>query len=318
MDTLSEILADVRFVEGHYYQCRLGAPWHLSMPANGRICFYIVTQGHIWLKLDNMAAVEIKAGEILVLHAAVRYSLHSDAACRELSGMDPATLNGLEQPYGTLTLGGAGEATTIVHGSGKLAGGRDTLLRALPTFIHAPIPLGDTGAWQNVLPLLIENGTKDYRQGRAVMVNRICELLWTECVRNYVSSLPVACQGWLRALQDRYVCTALGKMHSEPAYPWTVPELAAVSGLSRSAFAARFGEVMNESPQAYLTRHRMQIAAQLLVESSLSMTVIANQVGYGSETAFSQAFKREMGKNPSQWRIGMRQDGKDSLTPTAA
>lgn len=71
---------------------------------------------------------------------------------------------------------------------------------------------------------------------------------------------------------------------------------------SRSKFASLFHEVIGESPLAYLQQHRMRLASQYLRKSNYSIHLIANKVGYSSETAFSQAFKRTFEVSPKQYR----------------
>jgi AraC-like DNA-binding protein len=91
-------------------------------------------------------------------------------------------------------------------------------------------------------------------------------------------------------------------MHAQPEHDWTISRLATAAAMSRSAFAARFTELVGEPPMRYLTRWRMAAAARLLAEGRASLFQIAQQVGYDSEAAFSKAFKREKGMNPSQYR----------------
>jgi len=91
-------------------------------------------------------------------------------------------------------------------------------------------------------------------------------------------------------------------MHGDPGRDWSVPELAECARLSRSAFAERFGHVLGQPPLSYLTEHRMRLAAWKLAHTRLSIAQIADQVGYRSETAFSQAFKRHHGEPPSKMR----------------
>jgi AraC-like DNA-binding protein len=95
---------------------------------------------------------------------------------------------------------------------------------------------------------------------------------------------------------------ALAHIHQDPRRNWTVPELAQQACLSRSAFAERFSQTMGEPPLTYLTRHRMRLAARHLGRTVLPVSKVADLVGYASETAFSQAFKREFGMPPTQWR----------------
>jgi AraC-like DNA-binding protein len=140
------------------------------------------------------------------------------------------------------------------------------------------------------------------RAGGATVLAKLSELLFVEAVRQYIEALPQEQTGWLAGLRDRFVGRALALMHQDPAYPWTVDELAQQIGLSRSALAERFGELLGQPPMQYLTRWRILLAAQHLLSGSRGVAQVAEEVGYQSEAAFSRAFKRELGVPPATWR----------------
>ena len=114
--------------------------------------------------------------------------------------------------------------------------------------------------------------------------------------------LPAQQVGWLSALKDPIVSQVLERIHGDPAHPWTVPALADQLGISRSALAARFTELVGQPPMKYLTYWRLQLASQQLQYSDDSIAKIAIQVGYESEAAFNRAFKRHVGMPPGVWR----------------
>jgi AraC-like DNA-binding protein len=91
-------------------------------------------------------------------------------------------------------------------------------------------------------------------------------------------------------------------LHAQPAHSWTVDELAHNVGLSRSALAQRFTDLLGLPPMQYLARWRLQVAAQELLIGSKSLAAVAAQVGYELEAAFNRAFKREFGMPPAGWR----------------
>ncbi len=72
--------------------------------------------------------------------------------------------------------------------------------------------------------------------------------------------------------------------------------------MSRSAFFARFSQVVGETPASYLTRFRMHFARSELSHYDRGLAKVAARVGYGSEAAFSRAFKKQVGVSPSIWR----------------
>jgi transcriptional regulator GlxA family with amidase domain len=126
----------------------------------------------------------------------------------------------------------------------------------------------------------------------------------------YAREAERGAQGWAGALQDRAVRTALENIQQSPATPWTVAQLAAAGGISRTAFARRFRTLVGEAPLTYLTRWRMTIAARLLRETDLPIESVAARVGYGSPYAFGKAFKRSMGPAPGAYRHANQQDSR--------
>jgi len=91
-------------------------------------------------------------------------------------------------------------------------------------------------------------------------------------------------------------------MHERVENPWTVETLAASAGMSRSAFALRFKELLGETPLEYLTNWRMYKATGLLREDERKLFEVAKSVGYESDAAFSKAFKRVLGMAPKEYR----------------
>jgi len=134
------------------------------------------------------------------------------------------------------------------------------------------------------------------------MLAKLSELMFVEALRNYIEALPPEQTGWLAGLRDRYVGRALTLLHSRPAEAWTVDLLAKEVALSRSALAERFTELLGQPPMQYLTRWRLQLAAQMLHSERRGIGAVASDVGYESEAAFNRAFKREFGAPPAAWR----------------
>src|SRR5690606_25239165 len=91
-------------------------------------------------------------------------------------------------------------------------------------------------------------------------------------------------------------------LHASPAKDWTLEELAKEVGLSRSVLAERFTDLVAIPPMQYLAKWRMQIASSMLSAGATNMANIAAETGYGSEAAFSRAFKKIVGMPPSEWR----------------
>jgi AraC-like DNA-binding protein len=150
--------------------------------------------------------------------------------------------------------------------------------------------------------------------GSETIITRLIDVMFVEAVRAWLKDQPEGSAGWLGALRDPPIGTALGLIHKAPEKQWTVPSLAAQVGMSRSPFAARFTALVGQAPMSYLKRWRLQLAARLLQNQALSLSSIAEQVGYESAAAFSRVFKREFGVAPGQYR---RHGGISEGTPGA-
>ena len=139
------------------------------------------------------------------------------------------------------------------------------------------------------------------RPGNAVMMDRICELFLIQVLRHLMRSDGTSA-GFIAALDDAYVGRALHHIHTEPSKAWNLEALAREAGLSRSAFAARFNQLVGMPPMSYLTMWRMQKARALLRNPYKLIAEIAREVGYSSDVALIRAFQRHFGKSPKTVR----------------
>jgi AraC-like DNA-binding protein len=134
------------------------------------------------------------------------------------------------------------------------------------------------------------------------VLTRLSELMFIEVVRRHLEGLAPGQLGFLSGLRDPQLGHALARVHERPGDDWTIEGLAQLAGMSRSAFAERFTQVLGIPPMQYVTQWRMQLASNLLSRTSLSLGQVAAQIGYESEAAFSRAFKKAVGDSPGSWR----------------
>ena len=93
------------------------------------------------------------------------------------------------------------------------------------------------------------------------------------------------------------------------SYPITVEDIASYVGLSRSHLFRSFEIVMQQSPKEYLTDFRMKQACYLLEHSNLSITAIANSVGFDNGLYFSKTFHKKKGLSPKEYRVTQKKSG---------
>ena len=199
--------------------------------------------------------------------------------------------------------GGGGELTRMVCGYLACDSSLfDTVLAALPRVMVVNMREGPGAQWLTSSIRFSISEAAGQRAGAGTVLAKLSELMFVEAIRRHIESLPPEQTGWLAGLRDRFVGKTLAMIHSKPAHPWTVEELAGAVGLSRSALADRFTALVGQPPMQYLTRWRLQLAANLLRAGTRNVASVAADVGYDSEAAFSRAFKRELGVAPAVWR----------------
>lgn len=172
------------------------------------------------------------------------------------------------------------------------------LLDALPVTLR--VEAGGTG--DPVLDHLAAEVALDV-PGQQVVLDRLLDWLLVCTLREWFDRPGSEPPAWWSAQRDPVAGDALRALHAEPAAPWTVAALAERIGVSRSTLAKRFTELVGEPPLTYLTRWRMTLAADLLVDrKTATIAEIARAVGYSDPFGFSAAFKRVRGVNPSEYR----------------
>jgi AraC-like DNA-binding protein len=133
------------------------------------------------------------------------------------------------------------------------------------------------------------------------VITRLADIVVIQALRAWIEADPGARSGWLGALRDPLIGRAIALVHADPARPWTVEGLARELAMSRSAFAARFTELVGEPAMQYVTTWRMHVALTEL-QGGATVGGLADRLGYRSEAAFARAFKRVIGTPPGAVR----------------
>lgn len=301
MDTLSEIVRSIRLRGRIYARWELTAPWGMALPAGEFASFHLVEEGECWLAAADGRSEALRGGELVVLFDGVAHAL-SDRPGRSATPVE--TLLQAQPPGARVCRhGGGGQMSRLVCGKFASEGlSRSSGFQALPAMVRLD---GGGTAGKTVDLLASEIATN--RPGSSAVAERLSEVLVVQVLREVLAegaSTPgSAGAGWLRAVRDEHVWTALGLLHSAPGTAWTVGDIARRVGLSRTVFADRFRSLVGETPMAYLGRLRHQLAARWLREGRLSVSEIAARVGYSSVSAFHRAFSKHAGEPP-----GLRRD----------
>lgn len=318
MDALSEVLRVVQLTGAVFLDARFSAPWSMISEQNEGLCaaylppcdrvvsFHFITAGECWAMLpdDPQGALLVKAGDILVVPRGEAHIMGSAPDLQPVSAgplladkVEPAAGGVMKLDYG----GGGGQVQIVCGFLAVQEVLKNPLLSALPRLFKVDMRGSSAGWLESSLSFAaLEAGAA--RPGSATVLAKLSELLFVEAIRRYVDTLPEGRKGWLGGLRDRFVAQALTLMHERPSHPWTVEDLAQRVGMSRSALAQRFTDLLDIPPMQYLAQWRLQLAAHQLRTGNLPLAAIAEQVGYDSEAAFNRAFKREFGLPPATWR----------------
>jgi AraC-like DNA-binding protein len=181
-------------------------------------------------------------------------------------------------------------------------GVNNSIAGALPDVVCLPLEQMPDAA--TVLQLLFDEAFAQ-RCGRTTVLNRLFEVVLIQVLRQLMERRLIK-GGMLAGLAHPRLRLALVAMHESPARSWSLQELGALCGMSRSVFANGFRDAVGCTPGVYLQNWRIAVAQRLLRQGQ-SLQQVTDAVGYGSETAFSRAFRARVGMPPRQWREAQRQ-----------
>ncbi len=311
-DLLSDALRAVRLTGALYYRVSTTTPWPVIRaplgvelaPAFARrtrnvASYHVVIEGSCWAAAEECDPVQLGEGDIVAFPTGAPYFL----ACELPPGKPPAEAGSLVDllrgvASGTVppsfTFGeGAGQTTFVCGFLGCDPLPFDPLFASLPPMLVAREVKGQLATLVELALAGVDGA------GSTSVRERLSESMFLETLRQHLISGETA--AWTCGTNDSVAAHALALLHDDPGYPWTLAALAAEVGASRSALAERFPKAVGQTPMQYLARRRLELAASLLNDGA-TIAAVAHRVGYGSEAAFSRAFKRSTGITPSTWR----------------
>lgn len=316
MDILSEVLRSVRMTGAIYFDVRPRAPWIAETPPVSRICakvmpefdyvipFHIMLDGWCWAYLrNNSEAIRMTEGDVVLFPQGDGHVMGTERGRGAKPDLGiyyrPADR---PLPFVLNELGGDGEPARFVCGYiGCDARPFNPILYSLPRMVHVRIPEGERNPSVDLIRIaLTESASR--REGSETVLAKLSELMFIAALRHYIDDLPPEAKDWFSGLRDPHISEALSLIHGRPGENWTLDRLAKEVHMSRSAFAEHFSEYVREPPMRYLARWRMQLALRLLESPNVSISQVANHVGYRSEPAFNRAFKKHVGTPPGEWR----------------
>ena len=275
-----------------------GGNWSLHLPPLGQVMFAAIVKGGCWLRLDgHREAIRLEEGDVGLLSGRDGFVM-----CDKLR-TKPTELQRTDT-WGEITKIGDGTGCTWLAGRVELDPASAVVLtQALPAVVHVRAAAAVKLRW--IVEELIEEQASTLA-GARIASAQLAQLFFVKILRAHLADPVATPAGWLRALSDEQLAPALRRIHDEPGRAFTLDELARAAGMSRTRFAVRFKAFAGVAPLAYVTTWRMRVAQRVLRDEDTAIRAIAESLGYASESAFSNAFKRVIGTAPSSYRVESR------------
>ena len=274
---------------------RASGRWAIRFPPPDKVKFFAVVNGSGWIRFeDGDPDLEIAQGDVVLLTATRPFILATDFSAKML---DAKTVFAKQQ--GKIASLNDGDDFSLI-GVHVHFEPPDLLAGALPPMICVRSASSRAGAMRWLLDELVRESATG-APGSEVASAQLAQLLFLNILRVHLETSGSS-TGWLRAVTDRRLAPALRLIHGDPGHPWTLEELAKAAAMSRTTFAAHFKSTAGVAPLTYLTEWRMRLAEKTLREERTPVAVLARSLGYTSESAFSNAFKRVTGQAPKRFR----------------
>ncbi len=279
----------------------VGGTWGLRIPKPNLIVFAAIAKGTCWLRLDSQKKkpLQLHEGDVGLLDGSTKFFIGSSL---EAPGRDvePTDMGGQIDQITDHT-----DCVVLIGRVSLHPSSAALMTEVLPPSIHIRAASPKAAGLRWLVEQLLEE-QRSHTPGTSVASEKLAELLFVQVLRTHVASGGALPAGWLRATGDDRILRALRLIHDEPGRAWNLNDLAKAAAMSRTRFAVQFKSVAGVAPLAYLGEWRMRLAQKRLREEQASISELARSLGYTSESAFSNAFKRITGTAPRTYRAAER------------
>lgn len=298
MDALSDVLSLLKLRTYMVGGLDVGGDLSIQFPAFEGLKCYAIMSGQGWLSVEGGSEpIKLTAGDCFLLPQGRPFRLATDLTLPAIDGGKVFSQAGNGQVF---THNGGGDCLVVAAHFNLIGRSADVLLEILPPIVQV-LEDEDKDEIRWCLDRLMRE-LRLPRPGGFLIAQQLCQMMLVQVLRVHVMTAADGRTGWLLALADKQMNTALTAIHASPAHRWTLNTLAEHAGLSRTTFAVKFKAMVGAPPMEYLAKWRMLVAGDKLMNSSESIGAIASSLGYESSSAFSATFKRLMGCPPRDYR----------------
>ncbi|MGW0601574.1 cupin domain-containing protein [Streptomyces sp. NPDC002776] len=264
IDPLADLLNGVRTSGSVVNQSLLTGSWAARFEDGSPLALAVLIHGCAWITLEGGAPVRLGPGDVAVVCGGVPYVIanapvtepdvviQAGGRCTTAQGEEllPPQIPGPDvryaaEPDRTLLINGLYTVDTRAPGR---------LLSALPPLAVIEASVGNCP----VSHALFEEITRA-EPGQQILLDRTMDLMLITALRAWFTRPGAQIPNWYLAYSDPVLAPALRLLHADPAHPWTLPALAAKSGVSRAHLARRFHALVGQPPMTYLRQRRLAL-----------------------------------------------------------
>ncbi|MBN9383571.1 MAG: AraC family transcriptional regulator [Chitinophagaceae bacterium] len=298
MDALSGVLESAKLKTVVYPKLHFtSSSWGIEIQQDSRSQFWRLLKGTCYLRVPGEKVIKMNVGDFVCIpHGSThRISGKPNTTCVPASQFGKALRSGRPLFQGkdeeTILMGGHFEFTPSVQ---------HPFIKSLPKVIHINTTK-ELNLWLQQAAVLMNEEISAEKIGSKLILGRLVDILFVLIIRAYLEQVDIK-GGFLMALKDNRISNSLKSMHECPEKDWTLNQLAATAGMSRSLYCREFKRLVGETPLSYLTNWRILKSKEILSESKENISEVASRVGYQSEAAFNRLFKTKVGVTPANYR----------------
>jgi AraC-like DNA-binding protein len=291
VDSISEVIGAIHAGRPSASRVHMYGAWGMSLPRIQGIGFHVVLHGTGWLVTESGSPLPLRAGDVVLVPYGKAHGL---------SHTDQDTIHRLAPLELPTTRSGTGPADfEVILGCYRMDHSQlHRFLRDLPPVIVTPLDPQRHPERRALIDLLTAEVSQDL-PGTGVTRPALVDLVLVDALRHVADRNGPDERD---TVADRGIAATLREIHAEPQQRWTVQRLGEIAGMSRSVFKRKFTAQVGQSPMTYLIEWRLNRGARMLRETKAPLATIARQVGYSSEYAFANAFRRRFGVAPGRFR----------------
>jgi len=306
-DPLNHVMHLLQMKSVFYTNATFTEPWGLEIPVIPHsMMFHLVVKGQMIVEVDD-EKLNLSEGDFIIVPHGNGHIVRSDGT-PIIRALEDVPLVCVTERYETLAFGGNGNECKLICGAVSFDHPiADRLASLLPKIMFVGAHKSHLSDTLKSLLGMLADETQRIDIGGEAVITRLADVIIIKIIRDYLLNEADQNVGWYKAIKDPRIGRAIALIHEQPGEDWSLDVLASEAGMSRTAFAGLFKELVGDSPIDYLTNWRMSVAYKKLQMTDEPIISLCMDLGYKSEASFARAFKKIIGDAPGRVRKKYRE-----------